>query len=301
MRETLELRVREEEARQFFRPDEGVVLPVGDIRKVVLPLDDERLVRIGELDRELMRTTNRSFFFGWEIRRRYSPAEIRAAELFRLFPQATFEPSGEECGTRYDESTACPHCGAGAVQASELALDLRRIPKKADIARTIADELVVSARLSEALRSRGITGADFRPVKQAGTKGRVSQDWFQLVVTARPVDVVKPTVAGIDPFDLDEPGEHRCPLGHVAGLNLLSELHVDRSGLDGSDVTQTRQLFGRRTGLLRPRPLLLITPKLRALLAELNVKRLKVEVAHLASVGKMAPTPLPGWSPRAGR
>ena len=284
MRETLELRVAEEEAWRCFRADEGVRL--GEhVRKVVLPLADERLPRIHEIN-EALRKKGRSLFWGWRVHRRYSEKELQAAELFKLWPSATFEPSGEECGTEYDESVGCPECGAGARQVSDLVLDLRRAPKGAAMARTLADELIISAPLAEEMRARGLRGADFRPVRQAGKKGTVSSDWFQLAVSARPVEVVEPTVTGVDPFDRDAHGASRCPRGDLMGQNLLSELFVARGSYDGSDWTCTRQQFGLRrkgpdSGVLRPAPYLLISPTLRGLLVERRVRRLELEVAHL--------------------
>jgi hypothetical protein len=279
MRETIELRIPESEASRQLPQELGTRL--GDsVRKVVLPLGDEWVGRIARIDKTY-REKGRAFFVSWHIARRYSDKELLDAELLTLWPKATFEPPGELCGTEYDEATACPHCGAGARQTSELMLDLRRVPKGADLARTIADELVVSARLVEAMRAGGLTGAAFRPVRQAGTKGRRSESWFQLEVTSPPVELAAPTAVGNDPFDLDEEGAHRCPQGHVAGLNRLSEVHVARSSYSGSDLTCTRQLFGERRGVLRPRPCLLISPRLHALLKELKVGRLDFEVAHL--------------------
>ncbi len=281
MREILELRVSEEEAWRCFRPDEGTLLSIGDVRKVLLPLPDERLPRIHAVNEELRKTKNRSLFWGWHIFRRYSAKELEAAELFKLWPDAIFEPSGDECGTEYDESVACPQCGAGARQASDLVLDLRRAPKKADIAQTISNEVIISTRLAEELKAQGISGVELRPVRQAGKKGIVSSAWLQLVVGAKPVEVVAPTVAGVDPFDRDEQGEFRCPRGDRAGLNLLSELFVARSSYDGSDLTWTRQRFGLRRGVLRPKSFLLLSPKLRRLLVASRVRRLEIEVAHL--------------------
>jgi hypothetical protein len=284
MRETLELRVSEEEAWRCFRPDEGVRLGE-DVRKVMLPLPDERLPRINEINQEL-RKKGRSLFWGWSVHRRYSEKELQAAELFKLWPNAVFEPAGEDCGTEYDESVACPECGTGARQASDLVLDLRRAPKGADMARTIADELIISTRLAEELTARGLRGAEFRPVRQAGKKGTVSSVWLQLVVSAIPAEVVAPTSTGVNPFDRDGQGKYRCPRGDLAGLNLLSELFVARGSYDGSDLSCTRQSFGARRnepnpGVLRPSPYLLISPKLRGLLVESRVRRLEIEVAHL--------------------
>ena len=118
-------------------------------------------------------------------------------------------------------------------------------------------------------------------MRQAGKKGTVSSAWFQLTVSATPAEVVAPTVAGVNPFDKDEHGKYRCPRGDLAGLNLLSELFVARNSYDGSDLTCTRQRFGSRGGVIRPKSLLLISPRLRGLLVESRARRLEIEVAHL--------------------
>ncbi|MCP3163419.1 hypothetical protein [Myxococcus qinghaiensis] len=281
MRETIELRVEESEAWRLFRDDEGVVLPSGTVRKVTLPTDDERVSRVREIDRTL-RQQGQLFFAGWRILRHYSARELKSAELLKLGMAAVFEPSGEECGTEYDEATACTLCGAGARQVTDLSLDVRRIPQRADLARTLSHEWVISARLADLWQEHGITGADFRPIRGAGARAEPVKEWYQLVVTAPPLDILPATLTGNDPFDLDEDNAQRCPKGHVVGLNVLSELSLRRSDYDGSDLTWTRQQLGMRSGVLRPHPLLLMSPKLHGLLVELKVKRLDIEVAHLA-------------------
>ena len=88
---------------------------------------------------------------------------------------------------------------------------------------------------------------------------------------------------GINLFDPDENGEYRCPLGHVLGLNLLSELSVVGEDWDGADVCATKQWTGMRSrngGVFRPRPLLLISQRMRNLLAALKAKGFELEVAH---------------------
>lgn len=276
MRETIEFRIPEERAAMFLEPGLGTSLG-GTVRKVVLPMEDPRVKLIGDLDREFTKK-GRAFFLGWHISRIYTRRELAAAELFQLMIQSIFEPPGEMCGTEYDESAACSHCGAGAFIRGELHLDVRRIPKNKDLAMTIAGEVVVSTRLVEALREHGITGAEYRLVRHK--TGEVSKAWHQLVVTSSPVDIVPPTRVGGDPFDLDEQGRYRCPRKHVAGLNRLSELWVKRTKHDGSDWVRTRQLIGARRGLLRPDEQVLISPRLYRLLLELKAKRFEVEVAH---------------------
>ncbi|HEX8702459.1 MAG TPA: hypothetical protein VF815_26735 [Myxococcaceae bacterium] len=276
MRETIEFRVPEDRAAEFLEPGLGTSLG-GTVRKVVLPMDDPRVKRIGDLEREFHKR-EQSFFYGWHISRRYTQKELEAAELLQLLVRPTFEPPGELCGTEYNESAACPHCGAGASIRGDLHLDLQRIPKKKDLALTIAGEAVISDKLVKALRKHGITGAEYRPVRHK--TGAVSKEWHHLVVTSSAVDIISPTRVGTKPFDLDEQGNYRCPLKHVAGLNRLSELWVRRADTDGSDWVRTRQFIGTRRGVLRPESQLLISPRLYHLLVDLKAKRFEFEVAH---------------------
>jgi len=43
----------------------------------------------------------------FEIRREYTKEDTESAEVFRLKINPCFEPAGEECGTRYDDSASC--------------------------------------------------------------------------------------------------------------------------------------------------------------------------------------------------
>lgn len=274
MREIIEFRIGETEA-SLVPGNPGRRL--GLVRNVRLPMEDERVRLIGELNREFARR-GRSFFMGWSISRHYTPEELEAARMFSLRPLSIFEPCGEMCGTEYDESEACSLCGAGARQSTDLQLEPGSIPKR-DLSFTIAREIVVSNRLAQALRAHGISGVGFLPVRDP--TGRLLENWHQLTITSAPVDIVPPTLIGGNLFDLDEQGRFRCPQGHVLGLNRLSELWVRRENDDGSDLVRTRQLTGARRGVLHPKAEILFSPKLYRLLRELKVGRLVVEVAHL--------------------
>jgi hypothetical protein len=279
MRETIEFRIDEGLARRFLDPNLGT--PLSDtLRRVVLPTTDERVQQIGELQRA-HRKKGGFFFIYWDVRRKYSEKELQAAELLHMNVRAVFEPTGEECGTTYDESTACKRCGAGADQTSGLILDTRRIPKGKDIARTIGGEIVVSRRFADAFRKKGLQGAAFQPVLHRGRGSLEPSEWSQLVVTSNPVKLSTRTVTGNTPFDLDEQNEHRCPKGHTAGLTWLSELFVLRSNHDGGDLIHTEKMFGLRRGYLRPRPQLLISQKLRRVLVDMKAKGFELEAAHL--------------------
>ena len=282
MRESIDFRIAERHAQRLLKPEDGKRLG-SSTRKLVLDTHDIRYAQVGRIEREF-RKQGSVFVLGWDIRRKYTKKELEAAELLHLCLRSAFEPEGESCGTQYDDVAACGHCGAGARQLNELRLDPGSMPRGKDLARTIAyNEVIVSARLVEALHAHGITGARFLPVLRKRGKG-VIDAWHQLEVTSRPLRVAPVTRFGIDPFDPDAAGEYRCPLGHVLGLNILSELSVVREDWDGSDVCATRQWTGVRSrngGAFRPHPLLLISQKLRRLLSELKAKGFELEVAHL--------------------
>ena len=126
-----------------------------------------------------------------------------------------------------------------------------------------------------------MTGAELRPVYGCGAGAAETPLWRQLIVTGRAGRMVPPTHFGINPFRDDEEGEYRCPLGHVSGLNLLSEAHVPRADWDDSDVAATADLVGARMGLLVPSPILLISQRLYRMLLETATKGFSVNVAHL--------------------
>lgn len=281
MKETLNLRVDEEYAPLLFKPNEGKRL--GDsIRKIAISSTDPRYAEIGKLQKMILEKSDRAFFYGWSFQRRYDKHEVAKAALFHLKHFHTFEPAGEECGTQYDERTACPKCKAGAQQLTKLVLDSRKIPKNVDIARTIAGEIIVSERFVKVYRRSGMTGASFPAIEDSSKGQRKLKDWHQLMVTSRPVEITAPTKVGIAPFDEDEQGECRCSEGDLIGLGLLSEVSVERSSYDGSDIVESKQYIGVRRGLLRPERVLLISPRFRNALVQAQLKRFDVEVAYLS-------------------
>jgi hypothetical protein len=108
MRETCELRVDEDFSGLLFAKHEGKRIGTS-VRKVELETNDPKFAEAGRLQTELRQTKGKPFFYGWHIRRYYSEAEYQAADLFHLSTSSTFEPAGEECGTKYDE-TAPARC-----------------------------------------------------------------------------------------------------------------------------------------------------------------------------------------------
>ena len=342
MREFVEFRVPEEVASLLFEDSEGTRLG-GSVRKVVLETNDPRFLEVGRLQHEFRASRNERFFYGWEFDRRYSADELTEAECLQLIVTSAFEPAGEECGTEYDESGACPQCGIGAVQGHPLRLDLRKAPKSRDIARTIADEWIVSQRLAEQIWGANVSGIELQAVRHRANNsadpidlhstptGRsllVAADaagaphgtwaffvwlnkaenadalsaakkesdilnkrrdawrppppqWYQLVVLDSTPRIVAPTRAGSDPFDHHGEGSCTCTSGDLIGLNLLSELSVERASRGSADLVCSRQFIGVRRGLLRPQRPILTSPKLYRLFKSLDAKGAKFEVVHL--------------------
>jgi hypothetical protein len=105
--------------------------------------------------------------------------------------------------------------------------------------------------------------------------------WYQLTVMSAQADIVPPTRVANDPFDDDPGDEHRCPRGHLIGLNILSEVSIRAAARDASDFVSSRQYVGVRRGLLRPRRIILVSPRARTLLSSEGVRGASFEVAHL--------------------
>jgi hypothetical protein len=278
MKEFLELRVREDRASLLFDESEGKKL--GGVRRVVLPKTDPRITRIGDLQRELKAKDGRPFFFGWQLRHKYSRAEIERAEVLYLRIPSVFEPSGEECGTQYDDTCACPVCGSGAVQLTPLRLDTRRIPKSKDISETIGGEIVVSEQFYELSRMYKLSGLHFREVESGHGRKPPKNKWFQLNAVGVQAHIHRRTSVGINPFNLDASGEFRCSKGDLLGLNLLSEVFLTREPTPSEDVFCTAEFIGVRRGLLRPQRLLLVTPRAMRIMLDAGVKGCAFDVAH---------------------
>lgn len=285
-----EFRVSESIANELIGPDVGVRLPSGTTRKIVLQRRDPLFEVLRRAHIDARDHGEWGILSSWERRGTYPPEELAAADLMRLEIPSVFEPAGEECGTIYDDSVACPHCGAGRVQRSVLRLDLRAIqpdrdidtrtaPPAKDIARTIADEVIVSAAAVAHLTEARVTGGSYAPIED---RGQVSLSWKQLFVSARLIELTASTRFGIDPFDDDPEGRYRCPLGHTRGLNLLSDATVDRRSWDGSDIVQSRELVGERSGLLVPSPLLFVSTKVWQLYRQHRFKGARFEPVRFA-------------------
>jgi hypothetical protein len=209
--------------------------------------------------------------------RKYTKKELLDAEALLLKISTHFEPSGEECGTIYEN--LCSECNLGR-QASELVLDLRNAPQHKDFAETIAwVEWIVSSRLARAFKAQGFTGAEFRPVFEFKIPTSRSRDWHQLWITRKAGSLAEGTKLGSDPFTPRQP-TWRCPFGHSVAAEFLSEVWLHRKEWDGSDIAATNSLFGQGRNLLRPAPLIIISQRAYRALVSMGAKGFSVEVVR---------------------
>lgn len=281
MKEIVTARFWTEFASQIFKPSEGRDLGTDSVREYVLDMTDRRVPKIAMLDVATRKSRGAGIITGWRIKREYTQDELSRASLFRLAGLPRFEPAGEECGTEYDEATACCFCGAGRTLSGPLRLRPSRLPRNKDVALTIAGELVASEQFCEFLTRRDTNGIQVRPVLN-GRKDSEIPGWKHLVFESEFAEVIPPTKAGIDPFDLDAEGAYRCRNGDTLGLNLISELTVAGATLPGSDFFATKQFFGQKMGLLRPERQLLVRPATLAAMKDSHLKGFKFEIAHVA-------------------
>lgn len=213
------------------------------------------------------------------ITRRYSPSELADAELLSLWIEPTFEPTGEELGTKY--VYPCQTCKSRRVVEDKLILNEKKIPPKKDIAKSIArDEWVISARLAALMEKESISGARLQSVFHYRRKDIISPNWFHLVINSI-VKVDQQTKLG-DPFRPNIDLKSKIlSCGHAAADIVFSELFVKRNSWDGSDIVLTDLAFGGEMNLIHPYNHPLISQRFYRLLLQNNMKGFHVEVAHL--------------------
>jgi len=105
----------------------------------------------------------------WDV---YTEDELQSAPLLILGLTGATASGGQEYGTTYDTSPACPKCGTGTRQTSALNIDrsdLNEIAKFRVAGTTDGERLVLDVDV-ERLLAAGVTGALFWPV-YAKSKG----------------------------------------------------------------------------------------------------------------------------------
>ncbi len=297
MKEIFEFRLNLDYTKSLFKKNEGKIIE--DLTQVIqISKDDNRFYKIGEIENEVKKKYNSVFIFSWTVIYKYTRSEINDAELFRFKVTRVFEPAGEESGTIYDESVACPVCGSNAKQIGKLKLNLKTIPKS-DIACTIAGEYVVSEKFVQLFKKHKFKGATFFPI--LSSDGKKSTNYYQLKINSPLLHLSDQTIAGVNPFDFSESSEtpgtyiedanyyskpqkevYKCPLGHTIGLNLISLPFIKMEAkIYKGDLFITDQKLGVRSGLLRPEPLYMCSTKLRNMIVEEKLKGVSFDTVNI--------------------
>lgn len=289
MKETIEFRINYDYAHLLFKADEGKNLGTS-VKVVELSKEEPRYNQIPIIAKEVEKKYNRGFFFSWQIKRKYSKKELNTAILLHLKINTVFEPTGEECGTLYDETAACEICGTNRKQISPLFLKKGTIPKK-DIAKTIGGEVVVSEKFVNAARQRNLKGLQLNPINV--------EKYYQLTADIE-VELSHHTVVEVDPWDFSEDSNgieftvsgdysvkfekevYKCSKGDLIGLNLLSEPYVTDSPLIKEfDFFASRQKIGVKRGLLRPEPIYFCSPAFRQMVEEEKLSGFEFEITNI--------------------
>jgi hypothetical protein len=158
----IEYRISEEYARSVFGMSDGKRISA-TLRLIKLDQSDARWAQLAHL----YSTHKGEGFYGWRISRRFTTAETKNATLHLFKINVGCLPTGEACGTAYDNSEVCPLCGAGRAQVSPLRLRLTETPKVAEVAQTWGGEIIVSVRVARLLIDSGVTGFGLGPVQRA--------------------------------------------------------------------------------------------------------------------------------------
>ena len=246
----------------------------------------------------------KSFFFGWDIIRKYSLDEIRSSKNLYVKIKKTINSCGQENGTIYNDSQSCRLCGAGGFQINDLILDKKKIPNpnKNAVWKTIAGEIGVSLSFANILIDSGCPSNLFGQIRDNKSRNKVMPEWLQLKVDSFMHEFSQRTVSGINPFNIEnklnkstddflesitpysdiEKYNYKCPLGHTIGLNLLSEIFLKNQDVSIGPIllSWTKQCVGVRRGFLRPEHCLIIKPNLYKKIKKNKIIVLDFEIAH---------------------
>ena len=248
---------------------------IGPVTIITIERSSSEYQMIKDIAEKIKSSNSEKFFYGWGVKRKYTKVELANALLYKLNIGNIFEPTGEECGTIYDETTACSICGANRSQIGPLMIKPGTVPKK-DIAATIAGEIVVSEKFVAASIQSDLKGLGLTPVN--------IKKYFQLRANEE-VELSPKTIAGVNPFDLstgDQEEIYKCPNGHTVGLNLISEAYVLNSpAISKNDFLVSRQKTGVKRGLLRPEPIYFCSKAFRRMVEEERLSGFEFEIVNI--------------------
>jgi hypothetical protein len=279
MREEYEFRVHANLASSYLNDNEGK--NYGSLRRVVTHPGEQLFEKI-ELATKAENSMGRPFYGFWNITRQYSPQEINSAEIFHFWPSGGIQINEDDVNSSYNESASCSCCKAGAEQISPLQIKWAQKKSKREFLRLLGGELILSSRAMNIFLKANIQGVDFFDIfGAAGNRKKKYLNWRQMIPTNTKAELNTHTKAGDYPFKESREIKYLCGQKHIYGLNLLSDVHISRSSWEGADIAASSKFIGVRMGLIRPKRILLCSPRFREVVLENDIKGFNFEVAHL--------------------
>jgi hypothetical protein len=282
MEEIYEFRIPEGWALEWLDSKEGKRNSTGSVRIVTTRRECELFGRILSIHKQRMRVGER-LFLSWAVRRVYEQDELDAAELFVLRTSNIFEPPGEELGCVYLPDVDGPAEADNRV--GSLVLQCSRFRGRS-YCESIAGERLVGPELQTFARENALSGVRFGTVLCTGAD-RSNSGWAELIVTSKKVLVTPPTLAGdglVDFSSIESHGDREN-----LGLNVLSEVFIERESWDGSDFVVSKQTVGAHQGLLRPYRILFVSKRLFSTLSPKMRRGLIFEIARFTRSGRVSP------------
>jgi hypothetical protein len=278
MKEQYEFRVFSDVANAYLDIGEGKDL--GSVRQCITYPGEQLFEKIRTATQEESKKGNPAYA-GWQIKRTYSALELSQAELFRFWPNGKVSPGYNDTSVSYDESTACPMCHSDGHQIRQLEINLEQ-KKTTDFLRLFSGELVFSDRAVEVFSKAQVTGISFCDVLKTGrNRAKIRTGWQQMLIASSSAEISTQTEVGSHPFGEARIESYGCKDQHIIGLNLISEVYVERSTWNKSDVVATSKHIGVRVGLFRPARIVLCSPKFREVVLKNEIKGCSFEVCRL--------------------
>jgi hypothetical protein len=272
VREIFEFRIPEPWACEWLEAGDGKTTRSGSVRIVTALKDSDLFSRVLSAEKE-RRKTNDRLFVTWSVRREYTAHEIEAAELFLLDIFNVFEPAGEELGAVYLPDVEGPAEFANRI--GPLVLKCSRF-RGNSLCQSIAGEKLAAPEFQRLIRQERFTGVDFGPVICNGAE-MSKRGWAELIITSPKINIAARTRIGVDPLELGPRGGTGA---ENIGMNVLSEVSIERESWDGSDFATSKQTLGALNGLLRPRRLLFVSQRLFKSLTPPMKRGLRFEIVR---------------------
>ncbi len=265
-----------------------------------LPLNDERwvdvkmaclktatpsLFRIGRMFKDARRLPA-SRDIGYTIIdyfRVYSKQELEAASCFHVnVPiRAILDRNVDQEAKIYHSEKVCRYCRHGWRQKNDLTFNPKSLVQSYPFFRVFGrNEWIVNESVKNIFEKEAFKGVTFRQVRNIKSD-EIIGGWFQIRVD-RQVSCLPDTLFGFDPLYTDPRDSQKCPNDHTNGLNLISEIFLDRNSMKNTHVAMTTNLLGGLGAIQLPTSMLVVSRGVFLALSQLIPKaKLRYEVVNI--------------------